>query len=145
MKKIILTTKTQCCLILMPVFICFVFASLLFAESISDIKLDVLKQPAAKERWGRDPFVRMEDRGMKERSAKDSLPFDLKVDGIISDGQKAVAIINGGFYRKNDRVNDFLIVGIGKDHIMLEKSGKRFSLGIEKFAIERSFTKGGEK
>jgi len=117
--------------------------SLSYAESISDIKIEALQLPV-KERWGRDPFIRYEDRLSKEKQAKEELPLDIKVDGIISDGGKAMAIINGGFYRKQERVNDFLIVGIDKDKVLLEKNGKRFYLGIEKFAIEGS-QKGGKK
>ena len=43
----------------------------------------------------------------KRRTLKRRNFFDLKLDGIIADGKKAVAIINGGFYRKNERVNGF--------------------------------------
>ncbi|MCE5194001.1 MAG: hypothetical protein LLF28_00860 [Nitrospiraceae bacterium] len=112
-------------------------------EGISDIKTDALKSPI-KEKWGRDPFIKYEDR-LKEKAAGDSPSLlDIKIDGIISDGKKALAIINGGFYRKDEKVNDFLIVAIDKEKVTLEKNGKRFSLGIEKFAIEKSL-KGGKK
>ncbi len=106
-----------------------------YAESLSDVKVAALQEPI-KEKWGRDPFIRYEDVRLKERPLKEELPLDLKVGGIISDGKKALAIINGGFYRKNEKVNDFLIVGIERDKVLLEKNGKRFYLGIEKFAIE---------
>lgn len=121
-------------LIFLIFFLIFHF-SLSYAEGLSDIKINALQAPI-KERWGRDPFIRYEDRISKEKPSKEELPLDLKVDGIISDGGKALAIINSGFYRKHEMVNNFLIVGIGKDKVLLEKNGKMFELGIKKFAIE---------
>lgn len=111
--------------------------SLSHAESLSDIKLDALDKPI-KEKWGSNPFIRYEDRTakLKDKTFRGDAPADLKLSGIISDGKKAMAIINGGFYRKNERVNNFLIVDIAKDRVTLEKNGKRFYLGVEKFAVE---------
>ncbi|MDP2276640.1 MAG: hypothetical protein Q8K51_00290 [Nitrospirota bacterium] len=98
------------------------------------MKRDALDKPM-KEKWGSDPFIRYEDKiaKLKDKTFRGDAPADLKLSGIISDGKKAVAIINSGFYRKNERVNDFLIVDIGKDKVSLEKNGKRFNLEIEKF------------
>ena len=53
------------------------------------------------------------------------MPVGLKITGIISDGKKAVAIINGGFYRKNEKVSNFLIVDIAKDRVSLEKKRQK--------------------
>jgi len=111
--------------------------SLSHAQGISDIKLDVLNEPV-KEKWGRDPFIRYGDKMTKVKGAKvfgEDETSGLKISGIISDGKKAVAIINGGFYRKNDRIGDFLISDIAKERVTLEKKGKRFYLGVEQFAI----------
>jgi len=117
--------------------------SLVHAESLSDIKLDALHAPV-KERWGRDPFVRHEDKiaKLKGKAFREDMPVGLKITGIISDGKKAVAIINGGFYRKHERVDNFLIVNIAKDRVSLEKNGKRFYLGVEKFTIDTYKGKG---
>jgi hypothetical protein len=108
-----------------------------YAVSLSDIKLDALDKPV-KEKWGRDPFIRYEDKiaKLKGKAFREDMPAGLKITGIISDGKKAVAIINGGFYRKNEKVDDFLIVDIGKDRVSLEKNRKRFYLGVEKFAMD---------
>jgi hypothetical protein len=108
-----------------------------YAVSLSDIKLDALDKPI-KEKWGRDPFIRYEDKiaKLKSKTFREDAPAGLKINGIISDGKKAVAIINGGFYRKNERVNNFLIVDIAKDRVSLEKNGKKFYLGVEKFALD---------
>lgn len=128
---------------------CILYLASVDAESLSDIKLASLQAPikVAPEKWGRDPFVRYEDKVFKkanEAASKEEIFLDLKLDGIIADGKKAVAIINGGFYRKNERVNGFLIVAIGKDEVLLEKDGKRFPFGIKKFAVTGT-PRGGKK
>lgn len=115
----------------------------LCAESLTDVKIDSLQSPV-KERWGRDPFVKYDDIISKDSLTSTGLSTGFKVEGIISDGRKALAIINGGFYRRNDKVDDFLIIDIEKDKIILGKEGKKFNVGIEKFAIERA-PKGGDK
>ena len=126
---------TGCKILLLLLFFCFslftIHYSLSYAESISDIK------------WGRDPFIRYEDKiaKLKDKAFKEDSPAGLRITGIISDGKKAVAIINGGFYRKNERVSNFLIVDIAKDRVSLEKNGKRFYLGVEKFAMETRIDK----
>lgn len=121
----------------------------LSAEALSDIKIDALQKeikPVIKEKWGRDPFVKYEDRISAERLQKEDLLLDIKLDGIISDGKKAMAIINGGFYRKGDRVNDFLIVGIEKDAVLLKKNGEMLPpLSINKFVVDGKPKKGGGK
>jgi|GEM_PF-1002073 len=111
--------------------------SLAHAVSLSDIKLEALDKPV-KEKWGRDPFIRYGDKmaKLKGTAVREDALAGLKINGIISDGKKAVAIINGGFYRKNEKVDDFLIVDIGKDRVSLEKNRKRFYLGVEKFAMD---------
>jgi len=132
-------------LLILSIILNFAFLNLnSYAESLSDIKIDALQSPI-KETWGRDPFITHTDRTtkLKKNVFNEDVSIDVKVEGIISDGKKAVAIINGGFYRKHERVNNFLIVNIGKDKVTLEKNGKRFYLGIEKFAIEG--TPKGEK
>jgi hypothetical protein len=130
-RKILLLLLVFCCLLFT------VHCSLSYAENLSDIKLDALDKPI-KEKWGRDPFIRYEDKiaKLKGKTPGEDAPVGLKITGIISDGKKAVAIINGGFYRKNEKINNFIIVDITKDKVSLEKNGKRFYLGVEKFAME---------
>lgn len=120
-----------------------IFSADIYAESLTDVKTDSLQKPV-KERWGRDPFIRYDDLMFKDSITNTGLSTGFKVEGIISDGRKALAIINGGFYRRNDKVDDFLIINIEKDKIVLGKEGKTFNVGIEKFAIERT-PKGGNK
>ena len=156
---------TGCKILLILLVFCYslftIHCSLSYAESLSDIKLDALHEPSLflsfshlflglsdikldaldkpiKEKWGRDPFIRYEDKiaKLKGKTFREDMPVGLKITGIISDGKKAVAIINGGFYRKNERVSNFLIVDIAKDRVSLEKNGKKFYLGVEKFAMD---------
>lgn len=114
------------------------FAFLIFnsyAESLSDVNLERLKKEPPKERWGRDPFIKYEDRNAKGRVKTREIPFLIKIDGIISDGKKAVVIINGGFYRKGDIINNFIIRDISKEKVLLEKDGRKYYLGMERFAL----------
>jgi type II secretory pathway component PulC len=115
-----------------------VYCLLSYAEVLSDVNLERLKKPAEdrpKERWGRDPFIKYEDRNAKGRVKPREIPFLIKIDGIISDGKKAVVIINGGFYRKGDIINNFIIRDISKEKVLLEKDGKKYYLGMERFAL----------
>jgi len=57
-----------------------------WAESLVDVKVDELSKPV-KSRWGKDPFVRLEDRS--KPSGEDLGPSGLVVEGIISDGDHA--------------------------------------------------------
>jgi hypothetical protein len=104
-------------------------------ESLVDIKVDELSRPV-KPKWGRDPFVRFEDRG---RSADENLgPTDLRIEGIISDGSRALVIINGGFYRKGDMIDGFVIEQILNDKIMLLRGSNSYVLRMKGFAAEGS-------
>jgi hypothetical protein len=104
-----------------------------WSESLVDIKVDELSRPI-KPKWGKDPFVRFEDR---DRSAEDNMaPTDLHVEGIISDESRALVIINGGFYRKGDMINGFVIEQISSDKVMLLKGDKRYVLRMAGFAAE---------
>jgi hypothetical protein len=104
-----------------------------WSESLVDIKVDELSSPV-KPKWGRDPFVRFGDR---DRSAAGNLgPMDLRIEGIISDESRALVIINGGFYRKGDTIDGFVIDQILSDRVMLLKGDKSYILRMEGFAAE---------
>ena len=105
-----------------------------WGESLVDIKVEELSQPQ-KPRWGFDPFVRYEDRHKRpELSELAHLKLDLT--GIISNGEKALAIINNGFYRKGDIVGDFVIEDILSDRVLLLRNGKKIVLSVEGFAVQ---------
>jgi hypothetical protein len=104
-----------------------------WSESLVDIKVDELSRPV-KPKWGRDPFVRFEDRG---RSANETLgPTDLRIEGIISDENRALVIINGGFYRKGDMIDGFVIDQILSDKVMLLKGSMSYVLRMKGFTAE---------
>jgi type II secretory pathway component PulC len=45
-----------------------------------------------------------------------------------------MAIINGGFYRKGDTIEGFVIKDIQPDRVVLERGGKDFTLRIAGFS-----------
>jgi hypothetical protein len=101
-----------------------------WAESLVDVKVDELSKPL-KPRWGKDPFMKLEDRGGP--SLEDLGPTDLVVEGIISNGDRALAIINGGFFREGDIIDEFTIKEILSDRVLLQRGGKSFTLRIQGF------------
>ncbi|MDP2168165.1 MAG: hypothetical protein Q8J64_07535 [Thermodesulfovibrionales bacterium] len=102
-------------------------------SQVSDIKLAHLRK-APESKWGRDPFIKYDDRFKRPEALKEQMPV-IKISGIISDGGKAVAIINGEFLRKGDMVSGFKIADISGDNVLLEKNGGKFLLGIDRFAL----------
>jgi len=106
-----------------------------YCESLSDVNISGLKEPA-KERWGRDPFLKHEHRNGKMKEGIKEPAIQIKIAGIISDGKKSLAIINGGFYRAGDKIGDFVIKDISNERALIEGKGKKYYFGIEKFAVE---------
>ncbi len=111
-----------------------------WGESLMDIKTDELRRPA-NQNWGKDPFVRSEDRE-RFRSGTYSIP-EFSVEGIMTDGSRALAIINGGFYRKGDKLEGFVIEDILADRVVLRKNGKSFMLQVKGFTSQGTITEGG--
>lgn len=120
-------------------FLSFIFILLTFStgysESLSDINISRLQEPV-KERWGRDPFLKREHRNGKMKEGIKEPALQIKIDGIISDGKKSLVIINGGFYRAGDRIQDFVIKDISNERVLIEGKGKKYYFGIDKFAFE---------
>jgi len=121
----------------LPIIFVMLLSASLHAESLSDLNLKRLQEPH-KPGWGRDPFIRhgKED----EKKAEAPRPVSVKISGIIADGKKAVAIINGNFYRVGDRVDEFSVLDISNEGVLLEHKGKKYYFGIDTFALE-----GGKK
>jgi hypothetical protein len=121
---------------------CLVIWLLLLAAQASGESLSDLKTPSPqvsrKTGWGRDPFIKFGQ--TDDKKIKEAQPASLKISGIISDGSRAVAIINDKFFRVGDRVDGYLITGISNEKILLEYQDKKYYFGIEKFALE-----GGKK
>jgi len=107
------------------------------AESISDMNIPAIKKPARLQ-WGRDPFIKYGQKDEKQAEAKQ--PDIIRIGGILSDGTRSVAIINGNFYRVGSSVEGYRIMDISSERVLFEKNGKKYYYGIEKFALE-----GGKK
>ncbi len=105
-----------------------------WGESLVDIKVEELSQPQ-KPRWGSDPFVRYGDRH-KRPELNELAHLKLNLKGIISNGKRALAIINNGFYRKGDIIGDFVIEDILSDRVLLLRNGRKFVLNVEGFAVQ---------
>jgi type II secretory pathway component PulC len=102
-----------------------------WGESLVDVKVDELSKPL-KPKWGKDPFMKFEDRNRPPGEAM--APKGLVVEGIISNESRALTIINGGFFRKGDIIEGFVIEDILSDRVMLRRGGRTYTLRIAGFA-----------
>ncbi|MBI5026584.1 MAG: hypothetical protein HZC12_07645 [Nitrospirae bacterium] len=107
-----------------------------WAEGLSDINIQALNEKKTLH-WGRDPFVREIDGKGPEREGI-ALPARVRLNGIISNGQKSVAIINGNFLRKGDMIDGLLLTDIMRDRVIFDRKGAKTELTIEKFVYEGS-------
>lgn len=105
---------------------------------VSDIKVEELRKPVSA-KWGRDPFLKYDDRykkAVKEAEFRPEEPITFKINGIISDGKKALAIVDGEFFRSGDTIAGFRIIDISGDKLLAEKDGRRVYIGVDRF-VER--------
>ncbi|MGD2081123.1 MAG: hypothetical protein PVG55_01675 [Nitrospirota bacterium] len=109
-------------------------------ESLADVKLKELGKPV-KSGWGKDPFVRVMER--EKVPAETDSPPGFRVEGIITGGTKALAIIDGGFYRPGDVIDGFVIEGISSERVNLKKHGKAYTLNIQGFTVMGPLEEGG--
>lgn len=58
-------------------------------------------------------------------------PRGMKLQGIITAGGKAVAIMNSGLYTEGDSIGDFRIAGIWADRVLIEQGDRKFYIRIE--------------
>jgi hypothetical protein len=58
-------------------------------------------------------------------------PRGMKLQGIITAGGRAVAIINRGLYIEGDSIGDFRIAGIWADRVLIEQGKRKFYIRIE--------------
>ncbi len=108
-----------------------------FSESLSDLNTERLRSPV-EQKWGRDPFQRPGAPDTAEGRGKPETP--IHVDGIIMDGRRALAILNGEFYRIGDTIENYTVKDISRERVLLERDGKRYTFGISTFTRE-----GGKK
>jgi hypothetical protein len=55
----------------------------------------------------------------------------LRLEGVITVGQRSVAIINNGVYRKGDCILGYLITGIHGDRVLLENGPRKTYLKVQ--------------
>jgi len=115
----------------------FLLVAVSAAGEISDVKMDELKKsPPPALGFGRDPFERWgEAVREKESTGAEEEFITFKINGIISDGKKAVAIINGEFLRKGDEIAGYRILDIAGDRVLLEREGRKIYLGVDRFTL----------
>jgi hypothetical protein len=77
-----------------------------------------------KEGWGRDPFF------FEPSSAAGGIE-GFVLNGIVWDAQNPYAIINDNIVKIGDKIGDMVVVGINEKSVVLEESGKIYTLQLE--------------
>ncbi|HNV24005.1 MAG TPA: hypothetical protein PKH98_03860, partial [Candidatus Omnitrophota bacterium] len=78
----------------------------------------------------RDPFWSLvSEDGIIINYDDDLILSDLRLEGVIvDDAGNNLAIINGQILKNQDRIGQFLIMRIERDHVVFEKNGQPFTL-----------------
>jgi hypothetical protein len=85
---------------------------------------------AASGPWKRDPFL-LEKEGVQPlKSTPDNLFANLRLSGIIWAKEGGCAVVNDWVVKVGDEVGGAIITEIQKDHLVLEKQGKRYLLRL---------------
>ena len=82
----------------------------------------------------RDPFWSLvSEDGIIINYDDDLILSDLRLEGVIvDDAGNNLAIINGQILKNQDRIGQFLIMRIERDHVVFEKNGQPFTLYLKK-------------
>ena len=86
----------------------------------SQLQLAVLKQE-----WGRDPFLFAE-----KKDTLITLKSSVQLMGILTRGDKKIAIVNKTFVRTGETILGYVITAIENDRIVLNKDGEETVLRI---------------
>ena len=57
---------------------------------------------------------------------------DLNLEGIMSDNNQQVALINGRIVKVNDKIGNYVLVQINSNSVVLESNGQTYSLILKK-------------
>ena len=80
--------------------------------------------------WGRDPFL-LEKEGVQALKSGDDIFFaNLKLSGIIWTQEGGCAVVNDWIVKVGDKAGGATVREICKDHLVLEKQGKRYMLQL---------------
>lgn len=92
-----------------------------------------VKQMPAKQTWGRDPFTAAELDMITIDTVIDTDEEAVEIErfethyqltGILTRGDRQVAIVNGQLVRENDEIEGAKVVKIESDQVVLEKNSK---------------------
>lgn len=89
----------------------------------SKLQTDFLKQD-----WGRDPF------SLPEKKIETAVKAPLKLMGILTRGEKRIAIVNKSFVRAGEAIQGYVVSAIENDRIVLNKDGEETVLRIAEHA-----------
>ena len=91
-------------------------------------RLENWKPVVTYEQWGRDPFrgaLKLE----QEDSSADSIAF--RLSGIVHNGSTALALIDDYIVRQGEKTEDFEVVRILPDRVILRHAGKLVTLHLD--------------
>ncbi|MCA9406592.1 MAG: hypothetical protein KC684_08640 [Candidatus Omnitrophica bacterium] len=107
----------------------FLGTTIVFAQEEQEEKKGFVYQEMNK----RDPFMPLvTTTGELVNVKREYMLSDLALEGIMTNANGNIAIINGQIIRKNDRVGDFLIEEITSDTVTLLKGTQRSTLRLTK-------------
>lgn len=102
------------------------FPMLLQAKMYLDFDLKVLNR-LPKLSWGGDPFEK--GPGYMTTTPKTEI-INANLEAVVIDSEDPVAIIDGKNYREGFFIQDYRIIEIGKNYVVLEKDFARTELKI---------------
>lgn len=102
-------------------------------EKIQDVEPKEIKfeyKPRKELEWGRDPFLSMEEQGLKisEELEKITQPV---LSAIVYNPERKIVIIEGEILSLGDVIDSKELVGIRPDSVVLKKEGKLYLLELE--------------
>jgi|GEM_PF-3141060 type II secretory pathway component PulC len=101
----------------------------------SELKLPELKR-LPEPLWGRDPFLRPQP--SRAPAARPGVaPPGFSLQGVITDPERAVAIIDGAIYRKGEVVQGYRLLSISEQGVVVSRQGVKYYIGVERFSLKR--------
>lgn len=137
------------------IFLTFFLADAIHATELSwvDEQIEAIKPPrkSPKILGINNPFVFLEKNGYVKKSSskesssntknlsssKNSSKSNTNKNKIVNDNFilstiiNSSAMINGNWYKKNDKINDYLVIKITKDSVKLKKGNKKLTLSTD--------------
>ncbi len=102
-----------------------VYAAEPAALNTAEISKSKLQLAVLKQEWGRDPFSLAEKKGNTQAAES-----PVKLMGILTRGDKKIAIVNKVFVRTGESVQGYDVIAIENDRVILNKDGEETVLRI---------------